>query len=107
MLCLCLFSGIHFIHSLLPAVCSFSHPAQLLVRCWLNGIADLVAHRGVVLVSCRSRDSGDKKDEFPLPLDLDEISGFERAGMQRLSLGSYDDDQQPPVPHFCACYQRP
>ena len=72
----------------------------------LNGIADLVAPGGVVLVSCRSRNSGDKEDEFPLPLDLDEISAFERTGMQRLSLDSYDDDQQPPVPHFFACYQR-
>jgi SAM-dependent methyltransferase len=72
----------------------------------LNGIADLVAPGGIVLVSCRSRNSGEKEDDFPLPLDLDEISGFERAGMRRLSLDSYDDDQQPPVPHFFACYQR-
>lgn len=73
----------------------------------LNAIATLVAPGGVVLVSCRSRKRGEKEDAFPLPLDRYEIAGFERAGLKRLSLESYDDAQQPPVPHFFACYCRP
>ena len=73
----------------------------------LNAIAGLVAPAGVVLVSCRSRNAGEKEDAFPLPLDHDEIAGFERAGLKRLSLECYDDDQDPPVPHFFASYQRP
>ena len=72
----------------------------------LNAIADLVAPGGVALVSCRSRKAGEKEDAFPLPLDHAEIAGFERAGLERLSLVEYDDDQQPPVPHFFACYRR-
>lgn len=72
----------------------------------LNGIADLVAPGGVVLVSCRSRQKGQKENEFPLPLDQAEIAGFERAGLKQLSLKCYDDDQSPPIAHFMACYQR-
>lgn len=73
----------------------------------LNAIADLVAPKGVVLVSCRSRNAGEKEDAFPLPLDHAEIAGFERAGLRKLSFECYDDDQDPPVPHFFASYQRP
>jgi len=72
----------------------------------LNAIAALVAPGGVVLVSCRSRKPGEKATAFPLPLDHHEIAGFERAGLKRLSIDEYEDDQQPPVPHFFACYQR-
>jgi len=72
----------------------------------LNAIADLVAPGGVVLVSCRSRESGEKEDAFPLPLDRAEIAGFERAGLERRSLVGYDDNQSPPVAHFFACYRR-
>lgn len=71
----------------------------------LNAIANLVAPKGVVLVSCRSRKPGEKENAFPLPLDRHEIAGFERAGLKRLSLEEYADDQQPPVLHFFACYQ--
>ncbi|HEY5673158.1 MAG TPA: class I SAM-dependent methyltransferase [Malonomonas sp.] len=73
----------------------------------LNAIADLVAPAGVVLVSCRGRNSGEKEDAFPLPLDHAEIAGFERAGLKQLSFDCYDDEQIPPVPHFFASYQRP
>lgn len=72
----------------------------------LNAIATLVAPKGVVLVSCRSRNAGEKENAFPLPLDHHEIAGFERAGLKRLAIETYLDDQQPPVPHFFACYQR-
>jgi SAM-dependent methyltransferase len=72
----------------------------------ITAIAGLVAPGGVVLVSCRSRNAGEKEDAFPLPLDHDEIAGFERAGLHCLSLVEYDDDQRPPVPHFFAAYQR-
>ncbi len=73
----------------------------------LNAIAGLVAPGGVALVSCRSRNAGEKEDAFPLPLDHAEIAGFERAGLERLSIEEYADDQEPPVPHFFACYRRP
>jgi SAM-dependent methyltransferase len=72
----------------------------------LNAIAGLVAPGGLMLVSCRSRNPGEKEQAFPLPLDHQEIAGFERAGLKKLSLEEYQDDQQPPVPHFFACYQR-
>jgi len=73
----------------------------------LNAIADLIAPGGVVLVSCRSRKAGEQEDAFPLPLDHAEIAGFERAGLEKLSLVEYDDDQEPAVPHFFAVYRRP
>jgi SAM-dependent methyltransferase len=73
----------------------------------LNAIAGMVAPGGVVLVSCRSRKAGEKADEFPLPLDRHEIDGFVRAGLVEQELVEYDDDQEPAVPHFFACYRRP
>lgn len=72
----------------------------------LNAIAAMVAPGGVALVSCRSRNSGEKEDAFPLPLDRPEMDGFVRAGLREDSFVAYDDDQNPPVPHFFACYRR-
>ena len=63
----------------------------------LRAIADLAAPGGSVLVSCRSREPGEKDDEFPLPLTRDEIDGFVRAGLTEEHLVAYDDDQDPPV----------
>jgi SAM-dependent methyltransferase len=84
---------------------------QALIGSWrtraLNAIAELVTPAGVVLVSCRSRNAGEKEDAFPLPLDHAELAGFERAGLKQLSFNCYDDEQNPPVPHFFASYQRP
>jgi len=73
----------------------------------LNAIAAMVAPGGVALVSCRSRNTGEKEDAFPLPLDRPEIDGFVRAGLQEEGFVAYDDDQDPPVPHFFAWYSRP
>jgi len=73
----------------------------------LEAIAELVAPEGVVLVSSRSRNTGEREEEFPLALDLEEIAGFQRAGLSLVSLTEYLDDQQPPFPHFFGCYQRP
>lgn len=81
-------------------------PGELRVRA-LNAIADLAAPGGRILVSCRSRESGHKENEFPLPLDRWEIDGFVRAGLEEETFEAYDDDQNPPVPHFFAVYRRP
>jgi SAM-dependent methyltransferase len=72
----------------------------------LHAIAGMVAPGGVALVSCRSRNAGEKTDEFPLPLDRAEIDGFVRAGLKEEDFATYDDTQTPPVPHFFACYRR-
>jgi ubiquinone/menaquinone biosynthesis C-methylase UbiE len=72
----------------------------------VNAIAGLIAPGGEVLVSCRSRETGDPTDTFPLALDRDEIDGFKRAGLFEAHFKAYDDDQEPPVPHFFAVYGR-
>jgi hypothetical protein len=72
----------------------------------LETIAHLAAPEGIVLVSCRSRNKGEQLDSFPRALDRDEIDGFIRAGLAEICFLSYDDDQDPPVPHFFASYQR-
>jgi SAM-dependent methyltransferase len=76
-------------------------------RATLEAIADLAAPGGAVLVSCRSREPGEKEDAFPLPLDREEMGGFVRAGLTEEGFVAYDDDQDPPVPHFFAWYRRP
>lgn len=73
----------------------------------LEAIANFAAPGGAVIVSCRSRNQGEQLDSFPLPLDRDEIDGFRRAGLSEEHFVAYDDDQNPPVPHFFAVYQRP
>jgi len=73
----------------------------------LKAISDLVAPGGKIIVSCRSRKKGEQLDSFPLPLDRNEIDGFRRTGCSEVYFQAYDDDQDPPVPHYFAVYQRP
>lgn len=72
-----------------------------------HAIADLLAPGGALIVSCRSRDADCEADAFPVPLDRDEIDAFRRYGLQERQFLAYDDDQDPPVPHFFAVYRRP
>lgn len=72
----------------------------------IEAITDLVAPGGYVLVSCRSRETGEQTDAFPLALDRHEIDGFKRRGLSETHFTTYDDDQDPPVPHFFAVYKR-
>jgi SAM-dependent methyltransferase len=72
----------------------------------IRAITDLVAPGGYLLVSCRSRNTGEQTDAFPLALDRQEIDEFARGGLSEVSFIAYDDDQDPPVPHFFAVYQR-
>ena len=73
----------------------------------VKAIVDLVAPGGEVLISCRSRKAGEQMNTFPLALDRDEIDGFKRAGLSETHFLAYDDDQEPPVPHFFSVYNRP
>lgn len=71
-----------------------------------EAIASFVAKEGYVLVSCRSRLSGEQEDMIPLPLDRQEINCFRDCGLTEKSFLAYDDNQNPPVPHFFATYKR-
>ena len=72
-----------------------------------EAIASLVAFDGDALVSCRSRKPGEQEDTIPLPLDRDEMDGFIRSGLIEKGFEAYDDEQNPPVPHYFAWYKRP
>jgi SAM-dependent methyltransferase len=72
----------------------------------ISTISSLVAPGGEVLVSCRSRKTGEGLDEFPVALEKDEIDGFKRAGLSEEHFLAYDDHQTPSVPHFFAVYKR-
>jgi hypothetical protein len=72
----------------------------------IDAISDLAAPGGEVIVSCRSRNKGEQLDSFPLSLDREEIDGFRRAGLSEIHFLAYDDNQDPPVPHFFAVYKR-
>lgn len=70
-------------------------------------ISSLLAKDGNVLVSCRSRNKNEKENEIPLPLDRDEIDNFVKIdNLSEISFLSYDDNQEPSVPHFFAVYQK-
>lgn len=72
----------------------------------IAAITDLVAPEGCVVVSCRSRNAGEGLDDFPVALDHDEIDMFNAEHMTGIHFLAYDDDQDPPVPHFFAVYKR-
>jgi hypothetical protein len=71
-----------------------------------DAMISLLVPGGTILVSCRSREKGELEDEIPLPLDKEEIDGFVRCGLSEESFVAYDDDQEPPVPHFFATYKK-
>jgi len=71
-----------------------------------DAMVSLMAKKGDLLVSCRSRRPGEQEEDIPLPLDRHEIDGFVRAGLTERRLFAYDDDQSPPVPHFFAWYRK-
>jgi len=71
-----------------------------------DAMVSLLAPKGHILVSCRSRLKGEQEDAIPLPLDKEEIDGFIRCGLSEKSFLAYDDTQVPSVPHFFACYQK-
>jgi len=72
----------------------------------ITAISDLVAPEGSVVVSCRSRNAGEGLNDFPVALDQDEIDKFKAGGMTEIHFSAYDDEQDPPVPHFFAVYKR-
>jgi 2-polyprenyl-3-methyl-5-hydroxy-6-metoxy-1,4-benzoquinol methylase len=72
-----------------------------------DAMISLMNKGGHILVSCRSRNAGEMEDVVPLPLDKEEIDDFQTAGgLKEVSFLAYDDTQDPPVPHFFACYQK-
>ncbi|MCK4502255.1 MAG: methyltransferase domain-containing protein [Desulfuromonadales bacterium] len=70
-----------------------------------DAMVSLLALQGYLLVSCRSRLSGEQESDVPLPLDKKEINGFVGCGLSEESFEAYDDTQEPPVPHFFASYK--
>lgn len=72
----------------------------------MDAMVGLMSDEGQLLVSCRSRKSGEDEDAIPLPLDKEEIDSFMNFGVEEKSFLAYDDDQEPSVPHFFATYSR-
>jgi len=70
-------------------------------------IADLLAPGGSLLVSCRYRESTEPEGIMPLPLNRSDLHGFVRERLEEKHFQTYDDDQEPPVPHAFAVYHRP
>lgn len=71
-----------------------------------DSMVSLLAPRGYILVSCRSRLKGEQEDDIPLPLDKEEIDGFVRCGLSEENFVAYNDNQDPSVPHFFASYHK-
>lgn len=71
-----------------------------------DAMVSLLSPEGYLLVSCRSRLTGEQEDDIPLPLDKGEIDGFIRYGLSEESFETYNDTQDPSVPHFFASYRK-
>ncbi len=64
-------------------------------------MSSLIAKDGYILVSCRSRNEGEKEDEIPFPLSKSEMDEFVTIDkLTPISFLAYDDEQVPSVPHF-------
>ncbi|MDZ7820022.1 MAG: class I SAM-dependent methyltransferase [Aliarcobacter sp.] len=70
-------------------------------------MSSLLTKDGYILVSCRSRNEGEKEDAIPLPLTKSEMDEFVNSDkLKEQSFLAYDDEQVPSVPHFFAIYQK-
>ena len=70
-------------------------------------MSSLICKDGYILVSCRSRNEGDKENTIPLPLTKCEMDEFVNSDkIKEISFLAYDDEQIPSVPHFFAVYQK-
>lgn len=70
-------------------------------------ISSLISKNGYALVSCRSRNEGEKENEIPFPLSKSEMNEFITIDkLKEISFLAYDDEQIPSVPHFFAIYQK-
>ena len=68
-------------------------------------MSSLICKDGYILVSCRSRNEGEKENSIPLPLtkcEMDEFVTIDK--LKEISFLAYDDEQIPSVPHFFAIY---
>jgi 2-polyprenyl-3-methyl-5-hydroxy-6-metoxy-1,4-benzoquinol methylase len=72
----------------------------------MAAMVNLMAKEGTLLVSCRSRKSGEQEDAIPLPLDKEEIDGFIDLELKEESFLAYDDEQDIPIPHFFSIYRK-
>ena len=70
-------------------------------------MSSLICKDGYILVSCRSRNEGEKENTIPLPLTKCEMDEFVNSDkIKEISFLAYDDEQIPSVPHFFGIYQR-
>ena len=70
-------------------------------------MSSLICKDGYILVSCRSRNEGEKVNAIPLPLTKCEMDEFVNSDkIKEISFLAYDDTQEPSVPHFFGIYQR-
>ncbi len=70
-------------------------------------MSSLICKDGYILVSCRSRNEGEKENSIPLPLTKGEIDEFvDSDKLKEISFLAYDDTQEPPVPHFFGIYKK-
>ncbi len=72
-----------------------------------TSMSSLIAKDGYILVSCRSRNEGEKEDEIPKPLAKSELDEFKtKDNLKEQSFLPYDDNQTPSVPHYFAVYKK-
>ena len=70
-------------------------------------MSSLICKDGYILVSCRSRNEGEKENSIPLPLTKGEMDEFVNSDkLKEISFLAYDDTQEPPVPHFFGIYKK-
>lgn len=72
-----------------------------------KAISSLVSKDGYLLVSCRSRNEGEKEDAIPLPLSRSEMNDFIHIDkLKEQSFLAYTDTQIPSIPHFFSVYMK-
>jgi SAM-dependent methyltransferase len=80
-------------------------PMELRSRA-IDAVASFVADGGELVVVCRGRDDGEEVDQLPYPLSKEDLSQFERAGLEQVDFREVKDDIDDER-RFVVHYRRP
>jgi len=69
-------------------------------------IASLVAPNGTLLVMTRGRLPHEEISRPPRPLTIEQLKGFERAGLHQVKLEEYFGEGENPIRHYLAEYKK-
>jgi hypothetical protein len=72
----------------------------------IESVASFVAPGGELVVVCRGRENGEEVGQLPYPLSKEDLSGFEKGGLEEIEFREVKDDVDDER-RFVVHYKRP